>query len=238
MDESLTLTQLGLDSLMLVEIKQILYRNYQLDLSADEIRELTLNKLISLSGNSSKNGNNRNVNNNSDSTSLSTEQNLTVSTFLLQKDALVSLNTSPTEKTIFFLHPLEGHVEEMRSLSKRIHANVLGLQFTIDCRFDDMKEIARFYLQRIRDTQPKGPYILCGFSFGAAIAFEIGLQLEQSSEKVEIISIDGSPAYVKRNLTQRFIKNEESFVKAESAILYYFAASIPGVNLKKVWSNT
>lgn len=200
-----------------------------MDLSADEIRDLTLNKLISVSGNS----------NGTNSTSLTgTEIYKTPSTFLLQRDTLVNLNTSASKKTVFFLHPLEGHVEEMLHLSKKIDANVFGLQFTKECCFDDMRKIAQFYLQRIREIQTKGPYFLCGYSYGASIAFEIGLQLEESSEKVEIFCIDGSPAFVKSHLTYRFIKNEKSFEKSEIAILNYFAASVPKVDLQKVSLNT
>lgn len=41
--------QLGLDSLMTSEVKQTLYKNYQLDLNAKQIGELTFDYLLSLS---------------------------------------------------------------------------------------------------------------------------------------------------------------------------------------------
>jgi len=45
----LTLSNLGLDSLMLVEIRQKLQRDFDISLSAEEIRELTFAEIDQLS---------------------------------------------------------------------------------------------------------------------------------------------------------------------------------------------
>lgn len=45
-----TLADLGMDSIMGAEVKQVLERNYDIVLSAQEIRGLTLGKLSSLAG--------------------------------------------------------------------------------------------------------------------------------------------------------------------------------------------
>jgi Phosphopantetheine attachment site. len=47
-----TLADLGMDSLMVAEIKQTLERNYDLVLSAQEIRSLTFGRLMELSSGS------------------------------------------------------------------------------------------------------------------------------------------------------------------------------------------
>jgi len=48
----------------------------------------------------------------------------------------------------------------------------------------------------IKKVSPKGPYSLAGYSFGACVAFEMGLQLEKAGEKVKLALLDGSPSYV------------------------------------------
>lgn len=49
MSQSQTLADLGMDSIMGAEVKQVLERNYDIVLSAQEIRGLTMGKLASMS---------------------------------------------------------------------------------------------------------------------------------------------------------------------------------------------
>lgn len=42
-------------------------------------------------------------------------------------------------------------------------------------------------------VQAKGLYKVAGYSFGAAVAFEIVVDLERRGDKAELIFIDGSP---------------------------------------------
>lgn len=46
-------------------------------------------------------------------------------------------------------------------------------------------QLAKRYIKYIRRVQPKGPYSLGGWSFGAAVAYEIAVQLEKAGEQVE-----------------------------------------------------
>lgn len=55
---TLTLTELGMDSLMGTDIKQALEQDFNIELSAKEIRELTFNVLKGLTANSEPTGNN------------------------------------------------------------------------------------------------------------------------------------------------------------------------------------
>lgn len=47
------------------------------------------------------------------------------------------------------------------------------------------REMATADVEAIRSVQPEGPYILCGYSFGARVAFEAARQLEQAGQRVE-----------------------------------------------------
>jgi thioesterase domain-containing protein len=46
------------------------------------------------------------------------------------------------------------------------------------------------YEQEIRSVQPRGPYRLCGFSFGGSEAFELARLLEDAGEEVVLILLD------------------------------------------------
>jgi len=49
------------------------------------------------------------------------------------------------------------------------------------------------YTQALTGVQPHGPYALAGYSYGAAIAFEIAKRLKERGEAVQLVSIDGTP---------------------------------------------
>ncbi|MFE3826830.1 amino acid adenylation domain-containing protein [Streptomyces sp. NPDC059092] len=51
--------------------------------------------------------------------------------------------------------------------------------------YDDVRAMASADVEAIREIQPHGPYLLCGYSFGARVAFEAARQLEQAGERVE-----------------------------------------------------
>ena len=51
------------------------------------------------------------------------------------------------------------------------------------------QEKTKRYVELIRQVQPKGPYILFGYSMGGNLAFEIGKELENHGESVEHIII-------------------------------------------------
>jgi len=56
-------------------------------------------------------------------------------------------------------------------------------------RYRSIEELAAGYAAAIRERQPQGPYLLCGVSFGGAIAYEIGHQLRCSGETVGFVGL-------------------------------------------------
>jgi thioesterase domain-containing protein/acyl carrier protein len=62
-------------------------------------------------------------------------------------------------------------------------------------RLPDVPAMARYYLERIREHQPRGPYLLGGFSYGGAVAFEMAQQLVAERRKVGLLAmLDDGPA--------------------------------------------
>ncbi|KAF9237185.1 polyketide synthase [Melanogaster broomeanus] len=116
---------------------------------------------------------------------------------------VVRLNNVTDGRPLFLIHGAGGGVLVMMKTAEMISCPVYGVQDTPEAPIDGtLERLASFYLQKIREKQPIGPYRLGGFSFGTYLAFVIAQMLQQTGETVELlIMIDGSPA-VFRNLAK------------------------------------
>jgi thioesterase domain-containing protein len=61
--------------------------------------------------------------------------------------------------------------------------------------YENIEDMARFYLQEVRALQPRGPYFLGGYCFGGNVAYEMARQLRAQGERVaQLFLIDASPS--------------------------------------------
>ena len=57
-----------------------------------------------------------------------------------------------------------------------------------------VESVARFYLEEVRRVQPRGPYYLCGFSYGGMVAWHMARLLENEGEQVRYLGlVDATP---------------------------------------------
>lgn len=54
---------------------------------------------------------------------------------------------------------------------------------------DRVETIAEHSIQEMRTVRPKGPYLLCGYSFGGVIAYEMAQQLAAEGEEVPLLAL-------------------------------------------------
>ena len=54
-------------------------------------------------------------------------------------------------------------------------------------RMTSVETIAARYLRELRSVRPKGPYILCGYSFGGVIAYEMAARLRRQGHEVPLL---------------------------------------------------
>ncbi|HZP59886.1 MAG TPA: amino acid adenylation domain-containing protein [Opitutaceae bacterium] len=66
---------------------------------------------------------------------------------------------------------------------------LLGFEVRLELANVSFTEIAAAVLREIRRVQPRGPYYLGGYCFGAVLAFEIALQLRQEGEEIAYFSM-------------------------------------------------
>jgi fatty acid synthase, animal type len=85
-------------------------------------------------------------------------------------NTLVRLNSVKCGPTLFLLHGAGGGVLMMAKLAQILKCTVYGVQDTPAAPLTGtLDRLSRFYLEKIKEKQPEGPYLLAGFSFGNGI---------------------------------------------------------------------
>ncbi|XP_078483822.1 fatty acid synthase-like [Ciona intestinalis] len=180
--QNVHISNMGMDSLMAVEISQMLERNYGFKLNGNDVQQMTFEKLEKLSANGGKKnyvGNN-------------TQEDLFVT---VHPEALLKLNISNDVKILpwFFVHPIGGSSVVFRDITKHLIGNGFGLNFTEQAPLTTIEELASHYLEVVGKQQS---YNLVGYSFGACVAFEMAMQLSKKKETVNLVLIDGSHSFI------------------------------------------
>ncbi|KAJ8943746.1 hypothetical protein NQ318_011957 [Aromia moschata] len=225
-----SLADLGMDSLMGAEIKQTLERNYDLVLSAQEIRALTFGNLIELSSGGSASTPNEATDPKDNNVQFDQTTEIIPTKTLIQ---MTSKHADNNRTPVFILHPIEGVVKALETLAQNIDAPVYGLQCTANTPLTSIGDLAKFYITQIKSVQSKGPYTLIGYSFGASVAFEMGVWLEKNNEKVKLLLLDGSPAYVATHTGKARSKIQGNTAAEQSEVLGYFIIQFKEVDQQK-----
>ncbi len=98
--------------------------------------------------------------------------------------------------TAFYLHALAHHLGNDQPF--------YGLQARgMDDQaipYTDVGEMAAYYIHALKTIQPEGPYLLGGHSFGGQVAFEISQQLQDQGDEIGLLAIFDIPAPLFNNL--------------------------------------
>jgi fatty acid synthase len=201
LDSNTTLGELGMDSLMGVEVKQFLERDYEIVMSMQDIRKLSIATLGSIGG---QNNSKCNV------SIVDKKLSLNQKVFEIPEQSFSYLNEISSGNPVIFLPPLEGSFDLLKPIAKNLSRPAIGLNWTNDCAYlKTIEETALHYLNLINDKlhDCKDNYDLIGYSFGGVVAYEMCSQLERSSKNVNsLILLDSSPIQYK-------IDTEEAVVK-------------------------
>ncbi|PNI21562.1 FASN isoform 8 [Pan troglodytes] len=197
-----SLADLGLDSLMSVEVRQTLERELNLVLSVREVRQLTLRKLQELSSKAGE-ANELACPTPKEDGLAQQQTQLNLRSLLVNPEGptLMRLNSvQSSERPLFLVHPIEGSTTVFHSLASRLSIPTYGLQCTRAAPLDSIHSLAAYYIDCIRQVQPEGPYRVAGYSYGACVAFEMCSQLQAQQSPApthnSLFLFDGSPTYV------------------------------------------
>lgn len=113
---------------------------------------------------------------------------------------VITLRAGPSQRALFFVHPLGGELLAYRELARSIRSpmRVLGLRWQPEQRrganIASLRDLAREHVEQLRLVQPNGPYLLAGWSFGGVLAMEIAQQLVDAGLQVDFMGmIDANP---------------------------------------------
>ena len=110
-------------------------------------------------------------------------------------NSLVQIKPGGNKPPLYIVHGSGLTVLIFHALAMGLDTDqpVFGLQARglngIDEPFDNMEEIAAYYVGEILEQNPQGPYNLAGYSFGGIVAFEMAKQLKAMGREVNMLAI-------------------------------------------------
>ena len=203
LDSNMTLGELGMDSLMSVEVKQTLERDYDLVLSMQDIRKLSIGRIAAI-------GQKSQTKVETQSETQNTDKNVSSNEMIFEEipvENIIHMNDVKIGKPVLLLPPLEGSFRLLTELAKHMKRPVIGLNWTNDCRhLKTIEETAEYYLNIINKelNDCSDSYDLMGYSFGGCVAYEMAVQLQ-------VLLNSLLDCLVKMNII--FVKNRKSHRK-------------------------
>ena len=108
---------------------------------------------------------------------------------------LVRLQKGARKPPLFCIHPVDGKVFCYLDLARNLDParpvyglSARGLDATQEPQ-TRIEAMAAEYVKAVREVQPEGPYLLCGWSMGGVIAFEMSHQLLAQGERVAFLGL-------------------------------------------------
>ncbi len=189
LDQSQPLSELGMDSLLAMELKNNLERTlaFQMPMAAF----LETPSITTLAEHAAK--------------AIASDEGTTETTATapMEKEEdwspLVPLQNEGSKPPLFCVHPLGGDVGCYYDFARAMggERQVYALKGRgSEGRFDphlSLDDMARDYIQAIRDLQPEGPYYLTSWSAGGIYSIEIARQLRQQGAEVGLLALFDTP---------------------------------------------
>ncbi|XP_053201038.1 fatty acid synthase-like [Panonychus citri] len=189
-DPQSTLSELGLDSLMAVEIKQALDTDYDYSMTTNEIQELKVDELDELEKKLKK-SEKKKINS---AFSITEHRNI----FQIYTQLFIPLNQSESGLPYFYFPDRSGNFHIVIPVFESFSKPVIGISWTKDCQnLESLDEVVNFYVDSLITKYPNDKtFNLIGYSLGGVIALKvaIGLQKKLGQNSVRnLIMMDSSP---------------------------------------------
>ncbi|KAI5631498.1 KR domain-containing protein [Phthorimaea operculella] len=240
------LSEMGMDSVMAVEIKQTLERDYELFLTAQEIRLLTFAKLTELASKDSSAEVTKSNQPAEDSTEVAAaglalfvknfgDETLASKPYIIMdsKEKLASLGNR--RGTLFMLPGLESCASTFELLCSKINAKTCVLQLGLNYNDTLEQTVNNLYKTMKSLLKPGAPFSLLGYSFGTIPVLKLAAKLESAGHKGTVICLDGAPAYLKC-MVKEFLKSSDDRELENAIICHSFSAVCPGYNTNQILS--
>jgi amino acid adenylation domain-containing protein len=109
--------------------------------------------------------------------------------------SLVTIQKGSNKTPLFCVHAVWGNVLFYQQLAHHLEPDqpIYGLQAQgVDGKLPpstSVTDMASRYIKEMQTVQPKGPYFICGYSFGGLVAFEIAQQLHTQGQEVALLAL-------------------------------------------------
>ncbi|KAH8295236.1 hypothetical protein KR018_009015 [Drosophila ironensis] len=202
-----TLSEMGMDSLMAVEIKQTLERDFELILTPHDLRLLTFQKLQEFAEAKEKE--------NTDGIQMVfAQENKLLGMDLLIRNLgdeercnqiIVPLSTCapPSKQSLppnIIIPGLEGTAgRAWYQLGSSLESRAIVLQLHQFAHLQSVNSICQQSIEHIKPLlKQTEPFYIIGYSYGTLLALELAKQLESTGFRGHIMLIDGAPHFLKR----------------------------------------
>ncbi|XP_070507532.1 fatty acid synthase-like [Chironomus tepperi] len=206
------LSKLGIDSLIAVEIQQVLERDYDILYSAQELRSLTLRELekrVQTKGSTTDDVKKETV----DIANLMISQ---LGDEMTKDKIVVAIPSRVEDKQVkaLIIPGFEGMSNDMlSSIGKKLQCPAYILQLSKSYDATTLQDILSIIWNDIIDLFSENEkFLIIGYSFGSLIALKIANILESLDKTGNLVMIDGSPHFVKKlaeNLLSDVIQDDE-----------------------------
>jgi amino acid adenylation domain-containing protein len=112
---------------------------------------------------------------------------------------LVRLQAAGERCPLLLVHQVGGHVYSFRALARELGSErpLYGLRARglepEEEPLSSIEEMARHYVELLREVRPHGPYLIGGASMGGMVACEMAQQLWAAGERVELLTLMDTP---------------------------------------------
>ncbi|CAK1589934.1 unnamed protein product [Parnassius mnemosyne] len=237
-----SLAELGMDSMISIEIKQTLEREFEIFLTAQDIRALTFARLEEMAKeqNTTPNAVESSVTSAKPDTGRVFVWNgfgdeVTASQAYVHMQTRVSSGEDSQEKgpaNIMFMIPgIEGCAYTLERLCKKLNTRVCVLQPGLGYRNDSLSDMVNRFYETIKDQLSRDvPFKLLGYSFGTLPLLELVAKLEKDGYKGNVYCLDGSPEFAKAMLDEEMPHSNETELHNNIISFIYSAVSNPDSN--------
>ena len=200
-----TLSELGMDSLMAVEIKQTLEREFEVFLTPQDLRSLTFMKLQELAAKDKDNLDNLKLKLASSDEPVGMQIMLrNLGDELNSNETMLRLKSkddrSVYESCAIFIPGIEGVAgNAWHQIANQLNFPAFILQTKNTHSLTELTDVANAIMDEIIKTLKRTAFFyLVGYSFGALLTIELARMLEKKGMSGKIILIDGAPVFLQK----------------------------------------
>ncbi|XP_062548542.1 fatty acid synthase-like [Armigeres subalbatus] len=225
-----TLADIGMDSLMAVEIKQILERDFDMVLSPQDLRTLSFAKLMKIDEEKRRVAKEQKAAVESEGFTIGMQMLLrNLGNEEASEATLLRLPSAEDDgRPILFIPGIEGVAGNVwRLIAEQIKYPVYMLQLmkTLEC--DSVASIIECIVGELCETMINGynNFTIVAYSFGSLVAIEIARYLQTKGIRGDLLLLDGAPKYLKL-WSLKLLNNNLSDSEVQRLVIFVLIALV------------